>query len=225
MTKNKPSKITKRHYVTLSDAAGSVSTLSVYGKLVKNAALGPRMAGIIHPKTPGETLILAQVVGFVNEGQCQRVTPPVMLTLPEPDGPADGCGWDPEQYVVWKDLPKNWVTLHLQTERRTLADTLSAGSSAGTLTEAVQPSTVTPLGVRDTVVKIVKSWANMPANPRGTDVLQALWAASNPPGPFPDAAQNLASQINDAFGTHLLGTDINPPGSIKTVDDLVSAVT
>ena len=225
MKKNLASKITKRHYLTLSDAAGSVSAISVYGKLVENAALEPRALGLLHPRNPGDALILAQVVGFSDQGQCQRITPPIMLTLPEPDGPADECGWDPDQYVVWKNLPRNWVTLHFHTEPKTLASVLSGNSSAQLRLPVTRPSAVALLGVRDTVVQIVRSWANMPTNPRGTDILQALWAAGNPAGPFPDAAQDLASRINNAFGTHLLGSDINPPGSIKTVDDLVSAVT
>ena len=80
------------------------------------------------------------------------------------------------------------------------------------------------MGVRDTVNQTVKTWAGMPADPLGTDVLHALWAASHS-GPWADAAQDLANRINHAFGTDLQGTDINPPGAIKTVDDLVTAVT
>jgi hypothetical protein len=80
------------------------------------------------------------------------------------------------------------------------------------------------MGVRDTVTQIVKGWAGMQSNPRGTDALHALWA-SNPLGSWSNAADDLANQINQAFGTDLQGKDFNPPGAIKTVDDLVTAVT
>jgi hypothetical protein len=220
MTKNQKSKLTDGHYISLSDAAGSGSTITVYGKVIKDAALDPTATGILHPKTRGDNLILGQVVGFVEGGQCRRINPAVVLTLPEPDGPADGCGWDPSMYVVWKNLPKSWVTLHLRTEPRALADILATPSPSGS-----RPALGAPmLGVRDTVVQIVRTWAGMPKNPQGSDLLQALWDTYSS-GPFPDAAQDLVTHINNAFGTHLLAADINPPGSIKTVDDLVSAIT
>jgi hypothetical protein len=221
MPKNRKSGISERHYVTLSDATGATSAISVYGKLIRDIPLDPSASGISHPKTPGQRMVVGQVFGFADRGQCQRVTPPVIVSLPEPDGPADGCGWDPGEYVVWKNLPRNWVTLHLHVEPRPLSDVLSKPLAIG-MRAAAEP---TMAGVRDRVVQIVKSWAKMQTNPVGTDVLQVLWAASHPSGPFSDAAQDLATQINNAFGTHLLGSDINPPGSIKTVDDLVSAVT
>src|SRR5712692_6885670 len=80
-------------------------------------------------------------------------------------------------------------------------------------------------GVRDAVVGIVMQWANLQTTPGAAEVLQALWAHGNPLRPWQDGAQELASRINDAFGTNLQGSDINPPGSIKTADDLVMAVT
>jgi hypothetical protein len=220
MPKNKKSKISVRHYVTLSDATGVTSTISIYGKLIRDVPLDPSVSGVSHPKTPGGGMVVGQVFGFVDRGQCQKVAPPVIVSLPEPDGPADGCGWDPGEYVVWKNLPRNWVTLHLHVEPRTLSDVLSKPLAFGIRARAVP----TIPGVQDRVVEIVKSWAKMQTNPQGTDPLQALWAASHPSGPFSDAAQDLATQINNAFGTHLLGSDINPPGSIKTVNDLVDAV-
>lgn len=220
MAKNTKSNISERHSVTLSEAVGSTSTITVYGRLIKEAVLDPAASGILHPKTPGGSMVLGQVVGFTDQGHCQSVTPPVMLTLPEPDGPADGCGWDPNLYVAWKNLPRNWITLHLHVEPRVLASILSVPSVRKLRSAALPPV----LGVQDTVVQIVKVWAGMQTNPHGVDILEVLWAASQPAGPFADAAQDLATRINKAFGTHLLGSNINPPGSIKSVDDLVSAV-
>jgi hypothetical protein len=219
VAKNAKSNISERHSVTLSEAVGSASTITVYGRLIKEAVLDPVSSGILHPNTPGGEMVLGQVVGFVDQGSCQKVVPPVILTLPEPDGPADGCDWDPNQFVAWKNLPRNWITLHLHVESRVLAAVLSAPSAA----KSPGMSFPSVLGVQDTVFQIVKTWAGLPGNPRGTDILQVLWAAKNP-GPFPDAAQDLATRMNNAFGTHLSGSDINPPGSIKSVNDLISAV-
>jgi hypothetical protein len=81
------------------------------------------------------------------------------------------------------------------------------------------------MGISDTVIQIVKQWASMGRDPLGTESLKVLWAASNPPGPFqPDAAQDLADQINKKFGTSLKAADFDP-GSIKTVNNLIKAVT
>jgi hypothetical protein len=81
------------------------------------------------------------------------------------------------------------------------------------------------MGIRDAVVGVVKEWANLQRTPGPDEALQALWAEGDPAGSLPDAAQDLANRIDNAFGTDLQGSDINPPGSIKTVDDLVKAVT
>jgi hypothetical protein len=36
--------------------------------------------------------------------------------MPMPSGPADECGWDPNQYVVWKNLPKDLILVHFNVE-------------------------------------------------------------------------------------------------------------
>jgi hypothetical protein len=52
--------------------------------------------------------------------------------MPTPDGPADGCSWDPTEYVVWKKLPNNWTTLHLKVSATSLHTALRLGVVAGT---------------------------------------------------------------------------------------------
>jgi hypothetical protein len=81
------------------------------------------------------------------------------------------------------------------------------------------------MGISADVIQIVKPWASMNRDPLGSEILQVLWAASNPSGPFQPDAQDLVDQINEKFGTSIQASDINPPGSIKTVDDLIKAVT
>src|ERR1700719_4712472 len=220
MSAKKKLKITPLHYVDFSHAIGSQSSITLYGKIVKDVTLDLLASGILHPRGASGALVLAQITGYLDQGKCQTLDNPVIVTLPEADGPADGCDWDAKEYVVWKSVPKHWITLHIDAKPRSLVDALAAGSNVSSRTATLAFSPATSLGVRDTVVKIVKDWAGMSTNPHGPDFLQALWAANNPPGPFPDAAQDLADKINSAFGTHLQGSDINPPGSIKTVDDL-----
>jgi|HubBroStandDraft_4_1064222.scaffolds.fasta_scaffold265506_2 hypothetical protein len=73
------------------------------------------------------------------------------------------------------------------------------------------------------VIDIPKQWAGPSVAHVGSNVLHAVWASSNPSEPWSGALQDLASRINSVYGTHLQGSDFNPPGGIKTVDDLVLA--
>jgi hypothetical protein len=127
-SKNK--KITEKHYTSISEVAGRQSLISVYGKLLKNGEIKSNASGLTHPSGGDENLQLAQVVGYMDRGQCVRLTEPQLIALPAPDGPADGCGWDPQQYVVWKNLPKNWVTLHLKASTKSLQDSLKPFAAA-----------------------------------------------------------------------------------------------
>jgi hypothetical protein len=121
---NKNKQITDSHYTSISEVAGRQSLISVFGKLLKNAEVESGASGIAHPSGADEDLQVAQVVGYMDQGQCVRLSEPQLIALPAPDGPADGCGWDPKEYVVWKSLPKNWTTLHLQASTKSLQDSL-----------------------------------------------------------------------------------------------------
>src|SRR3974390_2740264 len=114
MGKKSKGRITDNHFISLSEISGDLSTLSVYGKIIRNADILPRISGILHPELLNEPLQLAQVVGYSERGNCVRLDEPRVIAMPAPDGPADGCGWDPTQYVVWKNLSKHWVTVHMQ---------------------------------------------------------------------------------------------------------------
>jgi hypothetical protein len=116
--------ITERHFIGFSEVSGAQATISVYGKIVRNADIQPGASGILHPSGEDTNLQLAHVVGYSDQGRCVTLAEPQLLALPAPDGPADGCGWDPKQYVVWKNLPKNWTTLHLRAGTRSLDSAL-----------------------------------------------------------------------------------------------------
>jgi hypothetical protein len=208
--------ITDRHYVDLAQASTAQTTLTAYGKIIRNSQTPPATAGISHPHGLDEPLQASLVFGVAIGGRCESLPSPVQVWLPTPNGPADGCGWDAAEYVVWKNLPRDWVTMHFQARTRTLASALFA--------EPVKPSTLAAIGVRDRVLGIVRSWAKMSSDPNGSDQLQVLWAASNPAGSFGDGAQILAQRLNDAFGSDFQASDFNPPDKIKTVDDVVDAI-
>jgi hypothetical protein len=124
--------ITDKHLMTLSEVAGGSSTLDVYGKIVQDVGLQPRTSGILHPAGTDDEMTLAQIVGYFDQGGCVRLSAPQVIAMPEPDGPADGCGWDPKKYVVWKNLPRNWTTLHFQFRTTGLYDALTSVPLAAT---------------------------------------------------------------------------------------------
>lgn len=124
MTKKSKVGITDKHIMTLSEVAGASSTLDVYGKIVQDAGLQPGRSGILHPAGTNDEMKLAQVVGYFDQG-CVRLSTPQVIAMPDPDGPADRC-WDPKEYVVWKNLPRNWTTLHFQFRTMGLHDALTS---------------------------------------------------------------------------------------------------
>jgi hypothetical protein len=222
--KGKTGGITGRHYLDFAQASSTQMTLTAYGKLIKNSETLPSAAGISHPHGLSELLQASLVYGVAIGGRCITLPGPQQVMLPAPDGRADDCGWDPTEYVVWRNLPREWVTSHISAERRTLSDALFSGLNNVT-NRSVNAFALALPSVGERVMAIVKAWGNMTNDPEGSDQLQVLWAASHPGGSFGDGAKLLAQKINDAFGTQLQPTDLNPPDKIKTVDDLINAIT
>jgi hypothetical protein len=130
MAKKEKTGLTQRHLMTLSEVSGKLSMLDVYGKVVKDAAVQPQTSGILHPAGTKEEMKLAQIVGYLDQGRCVRLSEPQVIAMPKPDGPAGSCGWDPAEYVVWKNLPRNWTTLHFQLRTAGLHEALSSGAHA-----------------------------------------------------------------------------------------------
>jgi hypothetical protein len=224
MKKKDKAGLTENHYVDFAQATGAQTTLTAYGKIIRNSEALPSDAGIVHPYGLKEPLQASLVFGIAIGGRCKPLPNPERVLLPPPDGPADGCGWNPAEYVVWKNLPVGWTTIHFQARATSLHDALLPGSSK-IMDPLTKTATVAVMGVRDRVVEIVKLWAKMSSDPRGSDQLQVLWANSKPPSSFGDGAKILAQDINSAFSTHFRGSDFDPPDKIKTVEDLVDAIT
>jgi hypothetical protein len=87
------------------------------------------------------------------------------------------------------------------------------------------------MSVVSRVVKVVCMWAHVSDPPADADQLQVIWADSHDAIQFqPDAANLLISSLKSEFGyppalnIQLMATDFYPPGNIKTVADLETAV-
>jgi hypothetical protein len=200
--------LTQKHFVALSDAVGSGKTISVYGRVVKDAAIDSGTSGILHPAGGGD-LHLAQVVGYSDGGRCVTLTEPQLLVLPSPDGPADGCDWDPDQYVVWKNLPKNWTTLHLQASTRGVHNALA---SAGALRATAPAKPCLPLPA---AIQLVRSCSNAdPSLPLSTPLGQI----------FPTPTQRTSFCQCVANGVPIDRNQIRC-GATNTLQDVVDDIT
>jgi hypothetical protein len=206
--------LTKKHYVAFDAHIAPQSTLTAYGKLIESGESTPSALGVSHPLGLSAALHKSLIFGVQIDGQCIKLPNPEEVALPEPDGPADGCGWDPTQYVVWKNLPRNWTTIHFQSQPKPLISALSLRTAR--LTQRSMAADVTDFGAQ--VKSIVKAWANMTTEPAGSAVLQNLWASSGMGGTFVLAAVNLAQTLNSQLGSHILGSDIS---ATMTVDQLI----
>jgi len=115
-------KVSEGQRTTLGKVADSHVAVSFYGKVVDDLTI-PTGVALQHPQDGG-TLHAGHIFGYSQGHQCFRFTPPRIYMLPDPAGPADGCGWDPAQFVVWK-LPPDWLTLYFEVQHATIRDSLT----------------------------------------------------------------------------------------------------
>jgi hypothetical protein len=206
--------LTDKHYVAFDANTANRSTLTAYGKLIKGGESTSSALGISHPQGIIGPLNKSLVYGVQLAGRCIRLPDPQEVALPTPDGPADGCGWDPSEFVVWKNLPRDWVTLHFQSRPRPLMSALSVGSA-----NFSQRLTVAGTGVDEQVIAIIKKWKNLSQDPALTDTLGRIWGDTS--GPFSDGANKLAGMLDDSLGTQIHGSDFS---SSTTVQDVINDV-
>jgi hypothetical protein len=170
--------------------------IDIFGKVIDPAPISDLQAG--HQ--------LAQVYGFREQGRCARLPVPQHLSLPTPDGPADGCGWDPSQFVVWKNLSKSLMTTHVQTKTVPLHQALLAAST--TMALASEP----------TVDDVLHQWLSrsIPGQPiPNADQLPVAWASFGSGGAFTvQVQQNLANLLNNAFAPDPAIVAANLPGTL-----------
>jgi hypothetical protein len=209
--------LTKKHYVSFDAHIATQSTLTAYGKLIEGGESTPTALGVSHPLGLRAALHKSLVFGVQIDGQCIKLPNPEEVALPEPDGRADGCEWDPSEFVVWRNLPRNWTTIHFQSQPKPLISALSLGTGRPTQRFMAAGVATTDFGAQ--VKSIVETWAHMTAEPAGSAVLQNLWANSDVGGTFALAATNLAQNLNSQLGSHILGTDIS---NTLTVDQLIA---
>ena len=86
----------------------------------------------LQPTTEGHGF--AQIFGYKRNGICSRLPSPIVLALPDPDGQADDCGWNPQEFLKW-ELPASFLSTHLHVHAVSLAHAL-ASFAAGGLTAA-----------------------------------------------------------------------------------------
>jgi hypothetical protein len=206
--------LTDEHYVAFDAITTNRSTLTAYGKLIRGGESTPSALGISHPQGIVAPLNRSLVYGVQIAGRCIRLPDPEEVALPTPDGPADGCGWDPSQFVVWKNLPRDWVTLHFQSQSQPLMSALSVGGANFT-----QRLSIARVGVDEQVIAIIKKWKNLSQDPAVTDTLGKLWGDIS--GPFSDGANKLAGMLNQDLGTQIQGSDFS---ATTTVQDVINDV-
>jgi hypothetical protein len=194
-------KPTPGHHTSLSDIVDQSTTVVVFGKIV----------GDLQPTSQGHRF--AQIFGYKRNGVCSKLPNPVVVALPDPDGPADDCGWDPGQFVRWQ-VPSSFATTQLHLQPATLTRALSSFAPAATASIGLTSD--------QRVEAVVMNWGNLTTPPINTDLLQQL----APSGvPFqPDAVQNLRQLLQAEFTTITLKNSDFDPGSIKTLVDLKTAI-
>jgi hypothetical protein len=210
------------HYITLDEAVAQ-PTLSLYGKLVKDGESQPSAIGISHPSDPAGALHRSLVFGFANGIQCQSLSKPQQVWLPTPDGPADGCGWDPAEYVVWKNLPPDWMTLHIVAERKPLSHVLAAGRSPriAALKTSTALETFAVSGVSDMqIIAVVKEWAGLQGNPDRSQPLGVLWANSGG-SDWSVGAQYLSQLLQQRLNVSVSSSAITQS---MTIDGLINLI-
>lgn len=186
----------KGHKVSFQARPLSEASIDIFGKVIDPAPISDLPEG--HQ--------LALVYGFREQGRCARLPVPQQLSLPAPGARADGCGWDPSQFVVWKNLPKSLMTAHVQTKMAPLHEALLAAPA--TMALASEP----------TVDDVLHQWLSqsVPGQPiPDVDQLQVAWSTFGSGGGFTvQVQQNLANLLNNAFSPDPSVVPANLPGTL-----------
>jgi hypothetical protein len=187
---------TQGHKTSFQTGFPDTGVIDAFGKVVDPSPISGLAAG----------QQLALVFGIRENGKCTQLPAPQHVALPAPDGPADGCGWDPTQFVVWKNLAKTLITTHVQARSVSLQDALKPATSAALLTP------------EPTVDDVLHQWLSqsVPGQPiPDVDQLQVAWATFGSGGAFTvQVQQNLANLLNDAFFGSNVVVPANLPGTL-----------
>jgi hypothetical protein len=123
-------------FTDFAEIASQLTCVTVYGKLFRNSEFSAHLSGLTPPIDPQANLQLALIVGYSEKGRCISLKEPQIAVMPTPTGSANDCGWDPREYVYWKNHPKDWNTLHLQVSSKSLYSVLTTGAIGGKIIRA-----------------------------------------------------------------------------------------
>ena len=194
-SKAKKFTLAPEHVTALSAVPTSDASVDFFGKVIETSV----------PGLP-ELHQLSEIFGYRDKGSCVRFPLTQRISLPAPDGPADGCGWDPSQFVVWRNLSRNFFTNQFNVTTTTVHEVMSA---------AVFKSAV---DAEPTVDDVLHEWLSQSV-PGQTisdlDQLQVAWASLGSGAAFtPQVQQNLANLLNKAFQLSPVIVIANLPGTL-----------
>ena len=118
MAKKPNFQLTDKHRTSLGEIVNQSNTVVVFGKIVKDL-----------PPTPqGQNF--AQIFGYKRNNVCSKLPSPLTVALPDPDGPSDDCGWDPQEFVKW-ELPTSFISTQLHVRTVVLTQALTSSTASG----------------------------------------------------------------------------------------------
>lgn len=193
--KNKKFTLGPGHVTTLSAVATSHTGIDVFGKVVETAVSD---LPDLHQ--------MAEIFGYRDQGGCVRFPVTERISLPAPDGPADGCGWDPSEFLIWRNLPRALVTKQLDVKTTTVHEVVTAAKlKAGLDSERTVDDVLHDW--------LIKSVAGQPIP--DLDQLQVAWEAFGSGGAFTSQVQqNLANLLNKEFALNPQIVIANLPGTL-----------
>lgn len=113
MAKKSGNQLMENHQTSLNDIIDQASTVVVFGKIVQD----------LQPTSQGHSF--AQVFGYKRNSVCSKLPSPVVIALPDPDGPASDCGWDPQEFAQWT-LPASFLPTRLHIQPMALTSALAS---------------------------------------------------------------------------------------------------
>jgi hypothetical protein len=132
---NKNAGISEKHQISLADHIQDQATMLLFGKLVVD----------LQPAPNGDRF--AQIVGIMRDHVCQRLPKPILLALPKPDGPADQCGWNPQEYLMWR-VSSHYMSTAMHVQSLPLNQLFALQAIAGARMSRTQSLTVVSKSIR-----------------------------------------------------------------------------
>jgi hypothetical protein len=214
---------TNEHFITIGGAQEIISgaTFNVYGRLISGVTLPAAQAGLVDPRSSDEELQLALIFGTQENGICTKLDPPQKVYMPVPDGPADGCDWDPKQFVVWRNLSKTWMTLHVQSNVKTLAAALTPLDKAVPALASIGTQDVPYL--RD-VLYLQWMEFDTAANIDPSFTLAAVWQIKHTGDYTPSVQGRLSNVIYAAYNRNYPGSAFPATMTVQTLANNVGAI-